>query len=391
MTSFDWRIGNEVIPFCIGSDCAADVAQKLAGLNADRFFIVADEAIWKMHGAAYERALGAMAPTTFMSYGGGEAGKTLSAIEQLAAKLIDNGVSRRSVLIAMGGGVIGNITGLTASLLFRGIRFVQLPTTLLAMHDSVTSLKQGVNCNGGKNILGTFHAPSSVFIDLKFLSTLPAQQIRGGLIELVKNALILGGDYARQVTDALTAFRANPKTHDWAALVNLGLTAKRALVQHDPRERGHAMILEYGHTIGHALELAYVGQLSHGEAIAWGMRCAARISHRLGYMTDSALVEHDRYLALLDAPPKPNGPFRLGELRARVQRDNKRGYLPPGNEGMVAMILLKEPGMIVNGTNPYPLTLVPREVIDEALDQLAREWQSHETTGLAPDEARLAR
>jgi hypothetical protein len=108
-------------------------------------------------------------------------------------------------------------------------------------------------------------------------------------------------------------------------------------------------------------------------------------------MTDSALAAHDRYLALLDFPPKPNGPFKLGELRARVQRDNKRGYLPPGNEGMVAMILLNEPGVVVNGTNPYPLTLVPRDVVDEALDHLAREWQSHVATGLAPDEARFAR
>jgi 3-dehydroquinate synthase/2-deoxy-scyllo-inosose synthase len=280
------------------------------------------------------------------------------------------------VLVGMGGGVIGNITGLTASLLFRGIRFVHLPTTLLAMHDSVTSLKQGVNCNGGKNILGTFHVPSAVFIDLKFLKTLPAQQVRGGLIELVKNALILGGDYAKQVTEQLTAFRSRSAVPDWASLVNLGLTAKRALVQNDPRERGHAMILEYGHTIGHALELAYVGQLSHGEAIAWGMRCAAWISHRLGYMTDAALESHDQYLALLEAPPRPTGPFMLGELRSRIQRDNKRGYLPPGDAGMVAMILLREPGVVVNGSDPYPLTLVARDVIDFALDQLAREWQN---------------
>jgi 3-dehydroquinate synthase/2-deoxy-scyllo-inosose synthase len=376
MTSFEWRIGNEVIPFRLGSECAADVASHLTSLDADRFFVVADEAIWQMHGAAYHRALGAVAPTEFMPYAGGEAGKTLAAIEQLAARLIDGGVSRRSILIAMGGGVIGNITGLTASLLFRGIRFVQLPTTLLAMHDSVTSLKQGVNCNGGKNILGTFHAPSAVFIDLKFLDTLPQQQVRGGLIELVKNALILGGDYAKQVTAQLTAFRNRSTAPDWSALVHLGLTAKRLLVQDDPRERGHAMILEYGHTIGHALELAYVGQLSHGEAVAWGMRCAAWIAHRLGYMSDPALATHDQYLTLLDAPPTPSGPFKLGELRARVQRDNKRGYLPPGDAGMVAMILLKEPGVILNGSQPYPLTLVPRDAIDFALDQLSARWQA---------------
>jgi 3-dehydroquinate synthase/2-deoxy-scyllo-inosose synthase len=375
MTSFEWRIGSEIIPFHLGSDCAADVASHLKELDADRFFVVADESIWRMHGAAYERALSAIAPTHFMPYNGGEAGKTLPAIEHLAAKLIDAGVSRRSVLIAMGGGVIGNITGLTASLLFRGIRFVQLPTTLLAMHDSVTSLKQGVNCNGGKNILGTFHAPSHVFIDLKFLSTLPQQQIRGGLIELVKNALILGGEYAKEVTQQLAAFRAQGSSHDWTTLVKLGLTAKRNLVQDDPRERGYAMILEYGHTIGHALELAYVGQLSHGEAVAWGMRCAAWIAHRLGYMNDAALAAHDRYLSLLDAPPKPTGPFKLGELRARVQRDNKRGYLPPGEDGMVAMILLREPGVIVNGDQKYPLTLVPRDAVDASLDQLARMWQ----------------
>jgi 3-dehydroquinate synthase len=366
MTSFIWQVGTHHIPFLIGTDCAEAVARKLGELEADRLLVISDENVLRLHSQRYEPVLQKAHVT---GWPGSEMDKNLAAVESLASQLIVAGVTRRSILIAMGGGVLGNLTGLTAALLFRGIRFVHLPTTLLAMHDSVTSLKQGVNCAGAKNIIGGYHAPTAVFVDTAFLQTLPSAQIRSGLTELVKNALILGGDYAAQLSAAL----GEPEM-DWLGIIQLGIAAKQSLMRDDPHERSAALALEYGHTIGHALELSCGGQLSHGDCVAWGMRCAAWISRDLGYMNESGLERHESWLDRLGELPRPRELADMDEVRRRIRLDNKRGYLPVGADE-VAMVLLREPGLVMNAECGVPLTAVRMAAVERMLGCLGRAWQ----------------
>jgi 3-dehydroquinate synthase len=370
MNIIPWQVGENVIPILIGSDCPAEITDHVASLQADRLFILTDPLVWQLHGPRYEEHFRRLCPTHIIQCHGNESAKTLACVERLSRQLIAEKISRRSLLIAMGGGVIGNLTGLTAALLFRGIRFVHLPTTLLAMHDSVTSLKQGVNCGGTKNILGVYHAPSSIFIDLSFLDSLPQRHIRAGRAELVKNALILGGDYAITVSQQLE----NPGSR--RNLIELGIAAKARLLRDDPHERGPAVVFEYGHTIGHALELACAGELTHGDSVAWGMRCAAWVSQHLGYMNADAQMAHERFIQLLGDLPRPNRSLDIRDVQSRIDRDNKRGHIPVESEGGVPMILLREPGIIIHDPGGLPITHAPRSAVDFALHQLDRNWHS---------------
>ena len=370
MQSVPWQIGSWNIPFFVGHDCAREIAERLAALDADRLLLVADETALKLHSGRYEAALGRLTHLRVIPWSGGEVGKSLSAVEALCSRLIREGATRRSIVIACGGGSLGNIAGLAAALLFRGVRLVHLPTTLLAMHDSVTSLKQGVNCDGVKNIVGAYHPPAAILVDTEFLSTLPGAQVRGGLAELVKDALILGGDFAEELGQAIAA-QKSPES--WLKLIRLGVAAKSALMGDDPHERGAALALEYGHTFGHAIELACGGALNHGDSIAWGMHCAAWVASEMGVMSEASAAGHDRWLGLLGDLPRPHSSVSMAQIRRRIGQDNKRGYLPAGDS--VAMVLLGGVGEASRDASGIPLTLVPDSIIDQVLARLWREWK----------------
>jgi 3-dehydroquinate synthase/2-deoxy-scyllo-inosose synthase len=373
MKPLPWKPGGESIPFFIGSDCCAEVGAQLKSLAADLLIVIADPSAWDHHGSRYEPALRSGAPIHILRCKPGETEKSLAQVDEIAQQAIAAGATRRSVLLAAGGGIVGNLTGLTAALLFRGIRFVHLPTTLLAMHDSVTSLKQGVNCGGVKNIVGTFHRPSAIFVDVAFLQTLPPAHLRSGLVELVKNALLLAGEYSAELTRRLAPDKQLAAT-DWESLIELGIRAKYPFLYDDPHETASALIFEYGHTVGHALELACAGQLSHGDSIAWGMRCAAWVSAHLRHMTADGLREHNRLLSLLGPLPKPPIPPPLNEIRWRISKDNKRGYAGATAAEEIAdstpMVLLQKPGVLVESGSSRPLIPVSDEAIDAALRQL---------------------
>ncbi len=204
MRTLAWQAGPHRIPFRIGCDFAEAVAGELAALDADMLFVVADAAAWRLHRERYEAILRRHAPVQVIPWTGGERDKSLRGVDRIVRQMLAGGATRQSVLVALGGGVVGNLTGLAAAMLFRGIRFVHVPTTLLAMHDSVTSLKQGVNIAGVKNIAGVFYPPTAILVDLRFLDTLPPAQVRSGLAELVKDALVLGGPCAESLAECLS-------------------------------------------------------------------------------------------------------------------------------------------------------------------------------------------
>jgi 3-dehydroquinate synthase len=208
----------------------------------------------------------------------GERHKRMSSVESLAQQLATAGADRDALLLAFGGGVLGDITGFLAAIYMRGIRYVQIPTTLLAQVDSSVGGKTGVNLLAGKNLIGSFHQPQAVFADTDVLATLPPAQLRAGLQESIKAGIIYDAKlfrYMEQNADAILASEPAALTRVVAASVRV----KADVVSKDEKESGLRMILNFGHTIGHAIEAATnYKQLLHGEAIAWGSIAALSVA-----------------------------------------------------------------------------------------------------------------
>ncbi|KAA2285176.1 3-dehydroquinate synthase [Arenimonas fontis] len=212
----------------------------------------------------------------------GEREKNLGRFAELMSALASLGASRDATVIALGGGVVGDLAGFAAACWMRGVRFVQLPTTLLAMVDSAVGGKTAVDLPEGKNLVGAFHQPAAVLADLATLDTLPPRQLRAGLAEVVKyGAIADAGFFAWLETQAPALLAREPAALAEAVARSCG--HKAGIVARDETEQGERMLLNFGHTFGHAIETAQAyGGLLHGEAVAVGMVLAARLSTRLG-------------------------------------------------------------------------------------------------------------
>jgi len=212
----------------------------------------------------------------------GEEYKNLATVEKIYHELLKLRLDRKSFLLALGGGVITDITGFVASTFLRGIGYYQIPTSLLAQVDSSIGGKTGVNLEEGKNLVGTFYQPWGVFVDLSFLETLPEREYREGLGEVLKAAFLSGGEFLHFVEEHKEAIRRrDPKILE--EVVALAVDFKRKIVEEDERESGIRSILNYGHTIGHALEKAVgYGKIRHGEAVAIGMVGESLLAWKLG-------------------------------------------------------------------------------------------------------------
>lgn len=214
---------------------------------------------------------------------GGEQTKCFSKVQEICHWLLDHKVDRQSVLIVMGGGVVGDIGGFAASITLRGISFIQVPTTLLAMVDSAVGGKAGVNTQYGKNLIGSFYQPRAVLIDPDVLKTLPAREFKAGYVECVKHAALADSDLFAWYEDHLDPIlKLDPDILE--EMIARNCQIKADIVSQDEKEQGHRALLNLGHTFGHALEAAcaYDGRLLHGEAVAIGMVCAFELSCRMG-------------------------------------------------------------------------------------------------------------
>lgn len=220
----------------------------------------------------------------------GERAKTLSQLEKLAAKLITHGADRQSVILALGGGVVGDVAGFLASVFMRGIRVVQVPTTLVAQVDSAIGGKTGVNLKSGKNLLGTFHQPLAVLADPDVLATLPQREYRSGLFEAMKYGVIRNP----AIFELMEANGEALLRRDGALLETLiteCIRVKADVVSADERESGERRILNFGHTIGHALEAeTEYKEFLHGEAVGWGMIAATMVGTGMR-VTDSLTAQ----------------------------------------------------------------------------------------------------
>lgn len=282
------------------------------------------------------------------------AGQLAEAWEFLARHRID----RRGVLWAVGGGVVGDLAGFTAATYLRGIDYVQVPTTLLAMVDSSVGGKTGINLEAGKNLAGAFHHPQAVYAFADFLRTLPAREFAAGAAEVVKYGLLADEKlFAQLETKPLSL--AHP---DLLAIVRRCCEIKAQVVQADPREtaaEGGRALLNLGHTFGHAIEnVAGYGAYLHGEAVAVGLAAAARLSRELGLVDDAAVARVERVVAAHDLPVRLREPLKLDALFAAMARDKKN------RDGRLRFVVLEALGRaITRGDVPLaPVERVWREV-----------------------------
>ena len=245
---------------------------------AGKRFIVTEQAVWRLHGAAVQRQF---TETDILFFPGGETNKRLSAVETLAEEMVARGADRTSIVIGFGGGVVTDVSGFLAAIFMRGIPVVQVPTTLLAQVDAATGGKTGVNLAIGKNLIGSFHQPQAVLIDPDVIATLPDREYHAGLFEVIKCGVIRDAalfDLLEKDADAVLAKRADLVDQLIAAAVRI----KAEVVTADERESDLRRILNFGHTVGHAIE-AETGykRFLHGEAVAWGMLAATALARRL--------------------------------------------------------------------------------------------------------------
>jgi 3-dehydroquinate synthase len=288
----------------------------------------------------------------------GERYKKMATVEALAEQLVKLGAERGAVLVALGGGVVGDITGFLAAIYLRGIEVVQIPTTVLAQVDASIGGKTGVNLKAGKNLVGSFHHPRAVLIDPLVLSTLPEREFRAGVYESLKCGIIGHPELFRRLESMnIKKLRHDTLTLEWVIAESVRLKAE--VVSSDEREHGLRRILNFGHTIGHALEAeTKYRHFLHGEAVAWGMIAAAHIARSVKCMdSDAAQRISD---AVLASGKLPKVTVRSRAILRRLQSDKKT------RNGVVLFVLPTEIGkdQVVND--------VPEKVVIEAVDELRR-------------------
>lgn len=285
-------------------DSYSIIIDSLPQLQIDKkFAIITNETIANLHLDTLLKYL-SKEPVVVIKLKDGEEYKTLDSVEYILDQLFEHRLDRKSMLIAFGGGVVGDITGFVASIYQRGIEFIQIPTTLLSMVDSSVGGKTGVNSSYGKNLIGAFYQPKKVYIDPSWLATLPAREFAAGVAEIVKMAVVLDRDFFDYLE---SADLSDPQT--LISVIAKSVELKAKIVALDEKESGIRQVLNYGHTFAHVIEQEtnYKTYL-HGECVAFGMIMANRLALLLGYLSDSENSRIDNLLKKhnlkLDYKPK---------------------------------------------------------------------------------------
>lgn len=331
-----------------GTGLVDGVGGHLRSAGARRAVVVCDAALEATHGRATVESLAAAdVPCSMMLVPPGEASKSVAAAARLWDAFAHDGVDRTTHVVAVGGGVVGDLTGFVAATFMRGLPFWQVPTTLVAQVDSSVGGKTGVNLEAGKNLVGAFWQPLGVFADVDTLASLPRREFVSGLAEVVKYGMILDAGFFQWLEDRADDVLARDPaavTH----VVTRSVELKARVVEADERETsGARAALNYGHTFGHAYEaVAGYGRLLHGEAVSIGMTRAARLAEALGRIPEDIVTRQDRLLRRLGLPTSPTvlqptpGPAELLEV---MTRDKKTvGGVPrfvlPDRIGSVALV-----------------------------------------------------
>lgn len=308
-------------PVVVGAGALSSAMMELEDWIARRTaFVVTTPRVLALHGERLDVLSKAAARWVILEVEDGEGAKAVASAERLWEGMLAAGGKRDSRVIAFGGGSVGDVAGFAAGCFLRGIGFVQIPTTLLAQVDASIGGKTGVDLPGGKNTVGLFHHPFMVICDTEVLPTLPREELRSGLVEVIKMAALLDPDLFERVEQQLgVLLEGDPEA--LGPVVTAAAAAKIAVVERDPTEQGDRRLLNFGHTLGHAIESAcgYAG-LRHGEAVGWGILFALRLASRRGLDRETAR----RIQALIRRLALPALPrLSAEELLATMARDKK--------------------------------------------------------------------
>lgn len=335
----DVPLGERSYPIWVGSGLLQEAVEHLHGLQPSQVAIVTHPDLAVRYGLALRESLErAGIPTHLFLVLPGERSKRWGIAGRLLRQMAQRALDRRCVVVALGGGVIGDLAGFVASCYLRGVRYVQIPTTLLAQVDSSVGGKTGVNLPEGKNLVGTFHQPVLVLIDPDTLATLPTRQFRAGLAEVLKYGIIADETLWQMVHDESENLRQGRSMH-LAQMIYRCCQIKARVVSEDETEQGIRAILNFGHTVGHALEaVSGYRRLLHGEAIAIGMVSAALLGELQGLTPDGTAEQIAGSLRALGLPVALPHDVEVKDLLEVMTRDKK------AREGQVRFVLIARIG-----------------------------------------------
>lgn len=335
-------LGERSYPIYMGPKLLDNPQWLLPHIAKDQVLIVSNETVAPLYLARLTQMLDA-SPLRYQTVilPDGESYKTLDTMNQIFTALLENRLDRGVTLIALGGGVIGDMTGFAAACYQRGVAFIQIPTTLLAQVDSSVGGKTGVNHPLGKNMIGAFHQPRCVIADTDTLTTLEDRQLKAGLAEVIKYGLIRDHAFARWLADnRLSLLQRDPQALTY--VIERSCQIKADIVKADEKERGERALLNLGHTFGHAIETSVgYGEWLHGEAIAVGMVMAARFSAELGWLDTEGYHGITRLIQDFGLPIHPPADLGSQPMLERMAVDKKV------QEGRLRLVLLKALGKAV--------------------------------------------
>lgn len=356
-------------PYYLGYGIAEALCARLAEMTFDRLILVTERNIYGPYGRDLHALLSRHFRCELHFVESGEAAKRFSALEELCEALLALGASKSTVSLAFGGGSVGNLVGLAASLIYRGIRFVEIPTTMTGQTDSTLSNKQAVNGRGGKNLFGLYSAPVWIWSDVAYLRTEPLTSKKSGVVEGIKNGLVSNPALLDQLMPLVSPSMTLDAEQEWALVCRI-FDSKLDIIREDPGEKGYGLVLEYGHTFGHAIEWLAKGELLHGEAVAVGMRMAAHLSQALDMLGPEDIALHEYLLGeRLGVNPRLPDTVDADALVRVMAADNKRVGEHP------RFVLLERIGRCFNPEGDY-LVSVGRGQVSRLLEDFLAAWDA---------------
>ena len=347
------ELGSRSYPITIGSGILPAIGRLLNELDfSGSIALVSNTTVFPLYGTLVSRSLSASGLScTEIILPDGEEFKTMASAEKICEAMLRARLDRTSVLVALGGGVIGDLAGFAASVYMRGIDFIQIPTTLLAQVDSSVGGKTGVNHPLGKNMIGAFYQPKLVLADISTLDTLPDRELKAGLAEVIKYGLIRDPEFFVWLEENIERLLARDRDA-LAYAVHRSCANKAEVVAADERETGERALLNLGHTFGHAIETGIgYGEWLHGEAIAAGTLIAAELSRRLGWLDAEAVLRIERLFVRAGLPVR-GAPLGAARYLALMRHDKKV------QDGKLRLVLLKRIGSAVVSDEADEATIV---------------------------------
>ncbi|OGH88300.1 MAG: 3-dehydroquinate synthase [Candidatus Magasanikbacteria bacterium RIFOXYC2_FULL_42_28] len=342
----------------LGSQLTAVV--KRLTVRGGQVVVIMDNQVQRLFGQKIKNVLSSVKPL-FLTFAGGEKNKNQTTVTRLQNELLRRQLGRDTVIVAVGGGVVGDLAGFVAATYLRGVRYVQVPTTLLAMVDSSIGGKVGIDTPYGKNTIGSFYPPQAVIMDLDFLVGLPRPELVNGLMEAIKTFLT-SDKRSLSLLSKLNFDNVKNSSVAWQQIISRSAQIKSAIVANDEKEGGERKIINFGHTIGHVLELLSNFKIRHGLAVGYGILAEMEMAHLLKILSkkDLELAIKSLKIGGLDVV---NSPFNKFSAKAIV---NATKYDKKKEGGVPCYVLLKTIGKVLvkNGRYAHP---VPSKIIMEAL------------------------